>query len=415
VTNGSLFSQAGIQQQTKWGGNYQVTVDGSRGTSDAPLTTYPLSLQSHMSGVVNQPLLRNFKMDALREQVQLTRAQLKVADLGLQQRITQTSRSVRAAYYNLVGAIAGLDVAQQSLDLSRQSLKDNQVRLEVGTIPSIDLVSSEAEVAANEEAVIIQEAAIGTAEDQFRTLIMNPSQPAFWTTTFRPTDQPSLTPHAIDVDAAVKNALANRTDILQFKKQIEGTDIGIHFAQNQRLPEVDLQGRYGATGIGGQEISFGNALDGSPIVLGQSNRGFGDVLRDVFGNSFRAWSVAVNVSYPIGMSQADASLAQGRVQRKQQNTQLTDLEVQVTAAVRDAGRQVNANLKRVEADTKARELAQQRLDAEQKRFAVGLSSTFELFQAQRDLASARQRELGAVIAYNQSLVDFETVQIAPLR
>jgi Outer membrane efflux protein. len=87
----------------------------------------------------------------------------------------------------------------------------------------------------------------------------------------------------------------------------------------------------------------------------------------------------------------------------------------VTASVREAGRQVNTNLKRVEATRKAREFAEKRLDAENKRFTVGLSTTFELVQAQRDLARARQSELNATIDYNRSLVDFEAVQIAPIR
>ena len=87
----------------------------------------------------------------------------------------------------------------------------------------------------------------------------------------------------------------------------------------------------------------------------------------------------------------------------------------ITTSVREAARNVNTDLKRVEATRKAREFAQQRLDAENKRFTVGLSTTFELFQAQRDLARAQQNELRATISYNQSLVDFEAVQIAPIR
>jgi outer membrane protein len=415
VTNGSIFSQGGVQQQTKWGGNYQVTFDGSRGTTDAPRTPYPLSLRSNMGGVFNQPLLRNFKIDALRQQLQQARNQQTVADLQLTQRIIQTSRNVRAAYYGLLGAIAGLEVAQGSLDLSRESLKNNRTRVEVGTMAPIDITSAEAEVASNEEAVIIQESAIQTAQDQLRTLIMNPSQPGFWTSVFNPVDRPTLAPREIDMDAAVKNALANRTDVLQLKKQIESTDISLKFAENQRLPAVDLQARYGVTGVGGTQLDFGSNLDGTPIIIGQSDRGFGNVLRDVFGNNFRSWSLAVNVSYPIGTSQADAALAQGRIQRKQEDTSMVDLQMAVTTAVRGAGRAVNTNLKRVEATRKAREFAEKRLEAENKRFTVGLSTTFELVQAQRDLARARQSELQATIDYNQSLVDFEAVQIAPIR
>jgi outer membrane protein len=418
VTGGSLFSQGGLEQLTKWGGNYQVTFDGSRGTSDAPRTTYPRSLRSNLSGIFNQPLLRNFKIDATRENLLLARNQQTVTDLQLQQRITQTSRNVRAAYYGLVGAIAGLDVAQTSLQLSRDSLKNNQLRVEVGTMAPIDITSAEAEVASNEEAVIIQESAIQSAQDQLRTLILNPSQPGFWTTTFKPTDQPMLAPRDIDVDAAVKNALANRTDIQQLRKQINSTDISLKFAQNQRLPGVDLQARYGVTGVGGTQYQYDNAAiagGAPPLPISQSVRGFGDVVRDVFGNNFRTWSFALNVSYPLGTSPADAAVAQTRLQRKQEDNSLNDLEMAITTAVRQAARSVSTNLKRVEATRKARVFAERRLEAENKRFTVGLSTTFELVQAQRDLSRARQSELNATIDYNQSLVDFEAVQIAPIR
>jgi len=418
VTNGTNFGQAGVQQQMRWGGSYQVTFDGSRGTSDAPRTTYPRSLRSNFSGVVNQPLLRNFKIDANRQNVLLARNQQTVIDLQLQERITQTSRNVRAAYYNLVGAIAGLEVAQGSLQLSRESLRNNQTRVEVGTMAPIDITSAQAEVASNEEAVIIQESAIQSAQDQLRSLVMNPSQPGFWTTVFKPSDQPVLAPRAIDVDAAVKNALANRTDIQQLKKQMNSTDITLKYTENQKLPGVDLQARYGVTGLGGTQYEYDNAAiagGAPPTPIGQSIRSFGSVLGDVFGNNFRTWSVAVNVSYPIGTSPAEAAFAQTKIQRRQEETQLTNLEMAVTTSVREAARNVNTDLKRVEATRKAREFAQQRLDAENKRFTVGLSTTFELFQAQRDLARAQQNELRATISYNQSLVDFEAVQIAPIR
>ena len=143
-------------------------------------------------------------------------------------------------------------------------------------------------------------------------------------------------------------------------------------------------------------------------------RPFGDVLRDVFGNNYRAWSIGFQVGYPLGTSQAEAGLARNRLEKTQGQTSLRALELQVTTSVRDAGRLVTTNLKRVEATRKAREFAERRLEAEQKRFTVGLSTTFQLFQAQRDLARQRQNELNAIIDYNRSLVDFEAVQVAPV-
>jgi len=417
VSSGSFQTQAGMQQNLKFGGgNYALSWDGSRATTDAPRTPYTPQLGSHLNATYNQPLLRGFKMDAFRQNLLLAHNQLQLADIQLRQRVTQTGRNVRASYYSLVGAIAGLDVAQQSLDLARTSLKNNQTRVEVGTMAPIDIVAAEAEVASNEENVIIAEANIQTAQDQLRALISNPSQPDFWSARYRPSDQPMLAPRAVNVDEAVKNALQNRTDLLEFKKTMNETDINRRFAENQRLPAVDLQARYGVTGIGGTQLVYGQTtIDGNaPPIVGQSQRGFSDVLRDVFGNNFRNWSFGVQVSYPIGTSTADAALAQARLQQQQERTSLANLEMQVTTQVREAARGVNTNLKRVEATRKARELAERRLEAEEKRFTVGLSSTFELVQAQRDLARARQNELNATIDYNRSLVDFETVQVAPL-
>jgi outer membrane protein TolC len=153
---------------------------------------------------------------------------------------------------------------------------------------------------------------------------------------------------------------------------------------------------------------------GFPVPNGFAERRFRDALSDIFGNEFKTWSLRLEVSYPLGTSAADAGLAQARLQREQEVTSLRAMELQVTAQVRDAGRQVDTTLKRVEATRKAREFGEKRYEAEQKRINVGLSTTFQLFQAQRDLSAAKLAELNAVIAYNRALVNFEAVQVVPL-
>ena len=277
----------------------------------------------------------------------------QVADIELRQTLTQTSRAVRNAYYDLVNSIAGLQVAQQSLELTQTSLRNNERRVEVGTMAPIDIVQAKAEVAANEESVIVAEGQIQTAEDRLRTLVMNPSQPDFWTTRLEPSDQPTLTPQPIDIDAAIKNALANRTDLARQRKAIDQTDVGLKYYRNQRLPALDVTAAYDLVGTAGTQRQFAlDPITGVPFVVDQSNRAFGDALRDVFGNQFRTWSVQLNVSYPLGRSVADAAVAQGKLQRDQQTTGLQDLETQVVASVREVGRQVGTSLKRVESTKK---------------------------------------------------------------
>jgi outer membrane protein TolC len=407
-TSANFNTNGGVQQNLKWfGSNYSVAFGGSRATTNNINSVFNPQLGSGLNAQFTQPLLRNFRIDSLRQQLMTSQNNATIADIQLQQRITQTGRNVRAAYYQLIGAIAGLDVAQQSLDVARQSLRNNETRVEVGTMAPIDIVTAQAEVASNEEAVIVAQAQIEAAQDNLRAQVMNPNQPGFWEARFAPSEQPNLAPRAIDLDAAVKNALANRTDLREFKKNMENTDIGLRFAANQKLPAVDLTARYGVTGVAGTQLS----RDGGANLV----RSFTDAVRDVFANDFKTWSLTVNVNYPIGTSVADAAYAQAKIQKQQELTTLAQIELGVTQSVRDAARNVNTNLRRVEATRRARELAERRLDADNKRFAVGLATTFELLQSQRDLARARQSELRATIEYNQSLVDFEAVQIAPIR
>lgn len=416
VTASGFRSNAGVQQLIKWGGgSYQVGLDGSRNTTSDPSDPFNPRLSSNMNFNYTQPLLRNFTIDSTRQQLALGQKQAEIVDVQLLQQITQTTRNVRNAYYELVGAIRQLDVARASLELAQQQLKDNQTKVEVGTMAPIDIIEAQAEVSQREEAVIVNQAQIKSVEDALRTLVMNPSQPDFWTSRIVPTEEPQLAPQAVDLDAAIANALAHRTDLVQARKQLDQTDITIKFAKNQRLPNVDAIVNYGLAGLAGTRTIYASDASGFPVATGTAVRSFGDALRDVFANDFRTWSVEFQVRYPIGQSAADAGLAQGRVQRQQEVASLQQLETQVVASVRDAARQVDTSLKRVEATKRAREFAERRYEAEQKRMTVGLSTTFQLFQAQRDLSSQNLAELNAIIAYNRALVDFEAVQTVPIR
>ena len=139
------------------------------------------------------------------------------------------------------------------------------------------------------------------------------------------------------------------------------------------------------------------------------------MLGDVFGNAFPTWTFGVTVGYPLGTSTPEANLARARLQYSQAQTQLRNLELQVATQVREAARPVQTNQKRVDSTRAARELAERRLEAAEKKFAAGIETSFFVFQAQRDLAQARTTEVRAISDYNKSLVDFEAVQEVPLR
>jgi outer membrane protein TolC len=412
LTNESFSQSGGVQQFVPWGGGqYTLAIDGQKATTSAIDSRFNPQLSSNLTASFVQPLLRSFRFDANRQQIEVSRNNEVIADIGLREQIAITSQAVRNAYYDLIGAIEGQKVARQSLDLALESLRNNQTRVEVGTMAPIDIIEAEAEVAANEENLINAEARIKTVEDRLRALILNRNQPDFWTVRLEPTDSPSLSAIAIDVEGAIANALANRTDIARLKKQLDNVDLGIRLARNQQLPGLDITANYNAIGVAGTQFQFGQGFP--PPIESQSERAFSEALRDVFGQDFRTWSVRLNFTYPLGTSVAEANLASTRLERQQGAVNLQQLELAVATTVRDAARQVETNLRRVEATRKARDRAEQRLAAQEKRMTVGMSTTFELVQAQRDLARQRQQEVNAVIDYNRSIVAFETIQSAP--
>jgi outer membrane protein TolC len=240
--------------------------------------------------------------------------------------------------------------------------------------------------------------------------------PDFWTLHIEPTELPPFQVTKVDTDAAVRAALDRRTDLVMAKKSLEIDDIGVKFYRNQTLPDVTANINYGLQGLGGTQLLRGPGFLGPNTgdVIGEFNRGFGTVLSDIFRNDFPNWTASLNISYPLGRSAAEANLARVRLQQNQTTTQLRNQELQVATQVRQAARNVQTNQQRVETTRASRQLAERKLEAEQRKFTAGTSTSFQVFQAQRDLSQARNNELRATLDYSRSIVDLETVQEVPL-
>jgi outer membrane protein len=414
IDNGQVSTALGMSQLMPWGGNYSATWNSARFTSTNLFNDFSPQLSSNLNLQYTQPLARNFRMDQVRQQVLLSRKARDLSDIDLRSTIVQTERQVKSGYWDLVYAINNFAAERQSLALSQQSLKDNQRRMQLGTMAAIDVVQAQAEVANKEQDVITAEALIESSQDRLRALVFDPADPDFWTMTIEPTDTAPFQEQAIDVNAAIQNALANRADLQSAKKSLEQSDVNIRYFRNQIMPDISAQVSYVTTAAGGVQLS---PVDITAIASGDqlsrsviANRGFGTVLGDVVQGAYPNWTVGVQIGYPLGSSTAQANLARARLQYEQAETQFKNLQLQVGLQVREAARQVQTNQQRVKSARASRDLQEQKLDAEDKKLAAGLSSSFFVFQAQRDLALARTVEIRTLSDYNKSLVDFDAVQ-----
>jgi outer membrane protein len=410
-TSDSQFSTAlGVAQTLKTGTSYSFNWNSARATSSNLFSNFEPLLSSNVAFSVTQPLLRNYKIDNLRQALEASVKDREAADVQLQATTILTIRNVKNAYWELAYQIDNLKAQQQSLDLARRLLADNEKRVQIGTMAPIDIVEAQSEVARNEEAVIVAEAAIKQGEDRLRALIFSPDMPDFWNVTLEPTDPMAFAAEAVDVDGAVRRAIGNRTDVQISKNALAKTDISIRYYRNQTLPDVSAQANYRSNAVGGVILSPITLTEvGAPRTI-VSERGFGSVLGDVLTSTFPTWTFGVTVAYPIGNSASETSLALSKLQYSQAEAQLKNLELQIATQVRDVGRQVTTNQKRVASARVARELAERRLDAEQRKFTAGIQMSFFVLQAQRDLTQALTAEIRAVADYNKSRVDFDAVQ-----
>lgn len=413
VNNGTRTYNFGLaQNMSKFGGAYTVNWTNSRVETSNTFSTFNPSFQTNLVAAFTQPLLRGFKIDNVRQQLLINTINRDISEESAKATVFQTLANVRNAYWDLVFALSAVDVAQRATDLADKLVEDNQARVEVGTLAPLDIVQAQAEAATRRQNLAVAEATLQTAELALKRYIVSGTDDPLWRQTLRPVDLPSLGPAPTDVDGAVRKALSERTDITAARKGLDSSDVTLKFFGNQSLPAVDLNASYGAQGLGGTAIVRTGPL-GNQVVSQVIPGGYTDALSLLRAREYPTWNFNVSMSYPIGGSQADAQHARARVQRSQAMTRLRALEIQIAAEVANAALTVQSNLKRVDAASAARELAQKRLEAEQSRFEVGLTTNFFVVQAQRDLRDAQNTELRALADYRKSLVNFERAQQSP--
>ena len=394
---------AGISQNTRWyGGNYQVNWTNNRvGTTQTTaqfLTAYTTGFQAQYT----QPLLANLKIDNNRTQLLTTAIQQDQAELDLQATTASTVAQVRNAYWELVFAIMNLENQKISMDLASKLVSDNRARVEIGTMAPIDIVQAQAEEATRRQSVVNAEATLQNNELALKRLIVSGTEDPLWSATINATDRPAAVAEAIDLEGAVRNALANRTDLLQQKKTVESANITLRSLRNQTLPTLNAVGTYRLDGRGG--------LPSDPSVP-PSN--WFDALSGIGKFDAPTWTVRLDFAYPIGQSQAEANKARQEIIIRQNQTTIKATELQIATEVTAAAIAIRNSLEAIQAARQARELSEERYKAAQSKLDVGMATNFEVVQAQRDLADARNRELRENLNYRRAIVDFQRTQISP--
>jgi outer membrane protein TolC len=407
----TLTANSGFSQNMKWGGgSFAVGFNNNRQSQSDAFATRNPALNTNLSATYVQPLLRSFRIDGTRAALQVTQINQEISEIALRGTIVRTVAAVRTAYWNLIGAKEAVAVAEGSLALATKLVEDNRARVEVGTLAPLDVVQAQAEEATRRQTLTAAQTARGTAEIVLKRLIVSGTDDPYWTATLDPVERPTFSEEPVDVAAAVRNALANRIDLEQARKQIASNDIALRSLVDTQLPALDLTASYGSAGVGGTQF-IRNGLGGA--VSETIPSGWSDALRILAQQDAPTWNLGLSFSYPIGASPAEANVARARLLQRQTIAENRQLELQIAAEVTNAALQVESGRDRLQAAQAALELSQRRLEYEQSRYDVGLSTNFQVVQAQRDLRDAQNVQLVAQLTYRQAQVELERVQQIP--
>ena len=401
------WSSGFAKNMFRGGGSWQVSFANTRTNQPASNAIRNPSYTSGLSATYVQPVLRGFKTDATRTAILTNRISQQNDEISLVTTTESTAANTRNAYWDLVFAIQAVEAAQNSLDIAAKLVQDNQARVEIGTLAPIDIKSAQAEQANRRLTLVQAQATVRTSELALKRLIVSGTDDPLWASSINPVDRPAATAEPINVDAALTRALRERTDLQQSLNNLKISDLNLQNQVDQTRPQLNLTATYGLQGLGGPQI------DRTTNTVIPS--GYFDALRTIGGFDAPQWNLAATFAYPLGRSAQEATVARSRLSVEQSQANLKALQLQIATDVANAALTVQSSLESVQASATARELAQERLNAMQSKFDVGMSTNYEVVQAQRDFADAQNNELRAILTYRKALVNFEAVQTVGTR
>ena len=420
TTSMSEAWNAGIAQNLwRGGGNYQLNWTNSRLNSPATTNLRNPQFQSGLTANLTQPLMRGFRIDSTRAAIKTNRLSQQNDEITLQSTTQTTMANTRNAYWDLVFAIQAVEAAQNSLDIAAKLVQDNQARVEIGTLAPIDIKSAEAEQANRRLTLVQAQATVRTSELALKRLIVSGTDDPLWNASINPVDRPAAVAEPINVEAAVTRALRERTDVQQSLNNLKISDINLQNQVDATRPQLNLTATYGLQGLGGPIFRTTQVPD--PITgINTPNvtiipSGYFDAIRNIAGLDAPTYTVGFTFAYPIGRSAQEATVARTKLSLEQSQANLKALQLQIATDVANAALTVQSSLESVQASRTAKDLAQERLNAMQSKFDVGMSTNYEVVQAQRDFLDAQNNELRALLNYRKALVNFETVQTVGTR
>ncbi len=391
------------------GASYELVYEGTSTETDSSFPSLTPEYRTTLRASATLPVLKGFLVNEPWLNVRITGLGRDVADAEFARVLMDTVRDVEQAYWNLVAARDELRVANKSLEAARALREQTQAQYEVGVVSRVDVVESDAGVAEREEFLIRVRNALLRTQDLLINLTLGPDFAADSELTIRPTSEADIVAYDIDRDAVARRAFQNRPELVAARRAVDQGKASLRFARNERLPQLDLIASYGYTGLAGK-------VNPRPFLSGERLPGnipedYGGADDDFFrGDGANVWSAGAVFTFPIGNRSGRANATKAELELRRSRTRLRQVEQQIVLEVRDAVRQVQLALERIEATARRREAATEQLRAENIRLENGESTPFDVLLREEDLVEAESQEILAVRDYRAAVAALDRAQ-----
>jgi outer membrane protein TolC len=382
---------SGFSGGTPWGMTYNLGGNIAENYGQKSLGTNFANFDNSSGSIglsVTQPLLKNFWIDNNRLQILVAKKQLKISEQGLRGQIISIVTAVENAYYELIYAKENVKVQEDALQLAQTQLDQDRQRVQVGSLAPLDVQQDEAQAAQSRANLIAAQNTLSVDQNTLKNLLTD-AYSQWHDVPIEPTETLEASRQLFDVQDSWSKGMELRPDLQQAKLSLEQQGIQLKYYQNQLFPEIDLVGSYGFFGDG---------------------REYNDVFGQINDGSRPYYTYGGQITIPLSNVQARNQLKAGKATEKQLLLKLKQLEQNVMVQIDNAVKAAQSAWESVDATRQTRIYAEAALDAEQKKYAVGKSTTFTVLQLQNNLTTARSQEIRALANYRQALANLAAAE-----
>jgi outer membrane protein TolC len=423
----SVNVSSGIQTVT--GGSMSVSFSNSRSETDSIFSTLNPSYSTDLSLSVRQPLLKNRFNDTRAMDLEQRQNDLERARLALESKTHEIASQVEDSYWGLVRSRLDLELKRNATALAERMNRITQTQVRAGVSPEVATLQTEASAASSRANQVRSENDYRKSQAALK-ILLNIADPDLWSLEIVPTDLPQSEPIPVDRQAVLEEALRNNFNLHQVRLNLANTRISLEETRNRTLPQLDFRGSVGISGLAGTDhpsdsiINTGfvvpNPLppDQFPqpyiveriVVPGQASAYDGNYL-DALGNMLDgenlSWSAGVTFNMPIGNRSAQADLERALVSYDKQLSDYRDQERQAVLSIINVIYDLEAAERNLAAASEASRLQRKNMETEEKKYTLGLNTTYEVDQAEENYEEARSAEINAQIEYMKAKARLE--------